>query len=98
VNIKSTDFSLVGATGTTIPASNASVYMAAPTVAVPGTATVTSYPASTAKLALSNTDQQLVAADAANANTVTYTPSMDLTFSGSDAAGVYTGTVTQTLS
>lgn len=97
VDIKSTDFSLVGATGTTIAASKATVSMAAPTVAIPGTATISSYPAAASPLTLSNTDQGLVSASAANANTVTYTPSMSLDFSGA-ATGVYTATVTQTLS
>src|SRR3954447_6683962 len=42
VSIKTTDFSLVGAAGTVIAANKASVYTGAPTVAIPGTATITS--------------------------------------------------------
>jgi hypothetical protein len=95
--MKSTDFSLVGAAGTTIAASKATVSMGAPTVAIPGTATITSYPAAGSPLTLANTNQNLVTASATNANTVTYTPSMSLDFTGA-ATGVYTATVTQTLS
>jgi hypothetical protein len=97
VNVRSTDFALTGAAGTTIPANKATLSMGAPTVAIPGTATIASYPASGSPLTLSNTDQLLVSANASNANTVTYTPSMSLDFTGSPT-GVYTATVTQTLS
>src|SRR3954469_17022531 len=59
VTVKATDLTLVGATGTvpTITAGNAQVYMAAPVVAVPGTATVNNYASSSNKVTLSNTDQ-----------------------------------------
>ena len=97
VAIKTTDFSLTGAAGTIIAANKATVSMAAPTVAIPGTATITSFPAAGSPLTLSTSNQNLVQASAANANVVTYTPSMSLDFSGA-ATGVYTATVTQTLS
>jgi hypothetical protein len=97
VAIKTTDFSLVGAAGTVITANKASVSMAAPTVAIPGTASITSFPAAASPLTLSTSNQNLVQASATNANSVVYTPSMSLDFSGA-ATGVYTATVTQTLS
>lgn len=96
VSIKSTDFALTGDNTVTIPATNASVTMAAPT-AVPATATFSGYPSVT-PLGLTNSAQTLVSASASNANTSTFTPSMSLTFSGSQPVGVYTGTVTQTVS
>jgi hypothetical protein len=100
VTIKSTDFTMVGATSNipTIAATNASVSMAAPTVAVPGTATVSSYPTSGSPLSLSNTDQNLVQASATNANVVTYTPSISFAVPNGQTVGAYTGTVTQTVS
>jgi hypothetical protein len=97
VAMKTTDFSLVGAAGTIIAANKASVSMAAPTVAIPGTATITSYPTAGSPLSLLTTNQNLVTASATNANSVVYTPNMSLDFTGA-AVGVYTATVTQTLS
>jgi hypothetical protein len=97
VAMKSTDFSLVGAAGTTINANKATAYTGAPIVTIPGTATITSYPAVGTPLTLSNANQNFVVASATNANIVTYTPTMSLDFTGA-ATGVYTATVTQTLS
>src|SRR4051794_40125715 len=98
VTIRSTDLTMVGATSSipTIAATAASVSMAAPAVAVPGTATITSYPSS--PLTLSNTDQNLVQASATNANVVTYSPSVSVAIPGGQTAGAYAATVTQTVS
>ncbi|HET6817514.1 MAG TPA: hypothetical protein VFH66_09860 [Mycobacteriales bacterium] len=107
VAIKSTDFTLLNATSPTvgagiIPAGNASVSFSgtgavAPAPTVAGTATISGYPTTT-PLALTTSNQTLMSASAGNANTVTYTPYMSLSFSSSDPVGVYTGTVTQTVS
>ena len=100
VNVASTAFSLVGASpAVTIAANKATIWMGAPTVTVPGTASFAAgaYPTAGSPLTLSGTPQALLTANATNANVVAFTPSMSLDATGSPV-GVYTATVTQTLS
>ena len=98
VSIKSTDFSLTGDATKTIPATNAKVWLAAAPAIVPATATIASYPQVGSEVSLANTPNAFLSASAANANTVTFTPQMSLSYSGTAPVGVYTGTVTQTVS
>ena len=98
VTVKSTDFSLVGDATKTIPATNAKLWLAAAPVVVPATASFASYPQVGTEVSLTNTAQGFLSASATNANTTTFTPSMSLSYSGTDPVGVYTGTVTQTVS
>ena len=98
VSIKSTDFALTGDATKTIPATNAKVWLLAAPAVVPATASFASYPQVGSEVGLANTANTFLSATATNANTVTFTPQMSLSFTGSDPVGVYTGTVTQTVS
>jgi hypothetical protein len=101
VTAKMSDLSLTGASpAVTIPASgNASVYTSSPVVAVPGTATVTdNHVGSGNALALLNTDSTLLSAATTNANSVTYTSTLLFSVPNNTPVGVYTGTLTETVS
>ncbi len=100
--ISSTDFVLTGATDQTganrVPATAASIYNTAVTVAVPGTATVTNnYSTSGTALGLANTGKTLVTATTTNVNTTTLASTILIDVTGK-TTGLYTGTITQTVS
>ncbi|MGZ6804404.1 MAG: hypothetical protein ACXVFU_15270 [Nocardioidaceae bacterium] len=100
--VSSTDYSLVGATSPTgtalIPASSARMWTSAAVVAVPGTATISnSYTSFAASLALANTAAPLLSATTANTNTTAVTSNVQIDTTGK-ATGVFTGTITQTVS
>jgi hypothetical protein len=100
--VSSTDYSLVGATspsGTAlIPASSAKIWTPTAVVTIPGTATVTNtHTALGSALTLANTSAGLLSATTANVNIATLTSSLQIDTTGK-AAGLYTGTLTQTVS
>jgi hypothetical protein len=100
-SVSSTSFGLVGATtpsGTAlIPASSAKIFTPTTLVTIPGTATVTSHADLASAVTLSGTAAPLLSATTTNANitTLTHTLRIDTT---DKAVGLYTGTVTQSVS
>lgn len=101
-SVSSTDFALVGATspsGTSlVPAASASIYTTSASVAIPGTASVTNIHTDLGSaLALSNTPQELVHATTSNVNVTTLLDTVSIDVTGK-ATGLYTGTITQTVS
>lgn len=100
--VSSTDFTLVGAsspTGTAlIPATSAKIWTPTTVVTIPGTATISNtHTALASALTLSNTPAPLLSATTTNANTATLTSNLQIDTTGK-ATGVFTGTVTQTVS
>ena len=102
VSISSTDLTLVGAstpgTSGTIPATSMTAYTGDVNSTVPGLATITGEYTSGSPLTLANTAADFVVASArTNVNTAIYTATVNIPTSGK-TAGVYTGTVTQSVS
>ena len=99
--ISSTDFVLAGATSQTganhVPAASALITNATPTVSIPGTATVSNTHAAGSPLTLSNSPQTLLSATTANYNVVTFVSTVLIDVTGK-SLGLYTGTITQTVS
>jgi hypothetical protein len=102
VTAKMTDLTMVGVTGTapSIAASgNASMFTDTPVVTLPGTASVTDNHASSGTaLSLTNTDATLLSASTSNVNTVTFNSTVNVSVPNGATAGVYTGTLTETVS
>lgn len=100
--VSATDFALFGATSQTgaslVPATSASIYNTAATLTVPGTATLSNtHTTSGSALALSNNAQTLLSATTANVNVTTVNSTLTIDVTGKNA-GLYTGTLTQTVS
>jgi hypothetical protein len=100
--ISSTDLSLVGATtpGTagTIPASTITAWTGDVQPTVPGVAVIANDHLSTSPVTLSNSPQQFVTASSrTNINTAIYATTLSIPTAGK-TTGVYTGTVTQSVS
>lgn len=100
--VSSTDFSLVGASspsGTAlIPATSAKIWTPTTVVTIPGTATISnSHTALGSALTLANSAATLLSATTANVNVATLTSNLQIDTTGK-ATGVYTGTITQTVS
>ncbi len=104
-SMKSTDFTLVGATSPnaseTVTADKASVYLTTvPLAAILGTVTYSSYPTTTGTALALNADHSaktVFSAVTHNLNTTTFIPTLQVDTTGK-AAGLYTGTVTQSVS
>ena len=99
--IRSTDLVLAGATSPTdaakIPASSITAYTGAVSSTVPGVATI-SGTLSTSPVTLSGTEQSFVVATSrTNVNTAIYNTTLTIPTTGK-TAGLYTGTVTQSVS
>jgi hypothetical protein len=101
--IASTDLTLVGAAtpipaAATIPATTITAYTGDVNSTVPGLATITGEYLAASPLTLSNTAANFVVASArTNVNTAIYTATLNIPTAGK-TAGVYTGTVTQSVS
>ena len=100
--VSSTDFSLVGATtpsGTAlIPVASAKLWTPTTVVTIPGTATISNTHATLPNaLTLSATSATLLTAATTNVNTTTLTHNLQIDTTGK-ATGLFTGTVTQTVS
>lgn len=99
--VSSTNFGLVGATSQTganlVNASAATFSNATPTVAVPGTATVTNAAPSGSPLTLSTSPQTFLSATTANVNVTTVVSTLTIDVTGK-STGLYSGTLTQTVS
>jgi hypothetical protein len=100
--VSSTDYTLVGATSPTgtalIPATSAQIWTPTTVVTIPGTATISNvHTALGSALTLANTGAALLSATTANANVATLTSNVQIDTTGK-AVGVYTGTITQTVS
>ena len=101
-SVSSTDFGLVGATAQTgtalVPATAAKIWTPTTVVTVPGTAAITNtHTALGSALSLANTSAPLLSAVTTNANITTFTSNLQMDVT-TNATGVYTGTVTQTVS
>ncbi len=103
--MKSTDFTLVGATspgaGEIISADKASVYLTTvPLASILGTATYSSFPTTSGGATALNADhtaRTIFSAVTHNLNTTTFVPTLQVDTAGK-TAGLYTGTVTQSVS
>jgi len=100
--VSSTDFSLVGVatpSGTSlIAATSAKIWTPTTVVTIPGTATITNtHTALGSALTLSNSAATLLSAATANVNVSTLTSNLEVDTTGK-ATGVFTGTLTQTVS
>jgi hypothetical protein len=101
-SVSSTDYTLVGATTPTgtalIGAASAKMWTPTAVVTIPGTAVVTNtHTALGSALTLANSTAPLLSAVTANANITTLTSNLQIDTTGK-ATGVFTGTVTQTVS
>ena len=100
--VSTTDFTLVGATTPTgtalIPAASAKLWTPTALVSVPGTATITNdHATSGTALALSTTAATLLSAATTNVNVTALTHNLQIDTTGK-ASGLFTGTLTQTVS
>ena len=104
-SMHATDFNLVGATtpgaAQTVTADKASVYLTTvPLAAILGTATYSSFPTTSGTALALNADhtaKTVFSATTHNLNTTTFVPTLQVDTTGK-TAGLYTGTVTQSVS
>lgn len=100
-SVSATDFGLVGAIDQTganlVPVAQATIYNSAAVVEIAGTAVVVNAHDSSSPLTLSHTPATLISATTANVNVTAVTSVLTIGVANK-TAGLYTGTVTQTVS